>query len=278
MNRYKKSRLVVVVSLLVLLALSLLFLTVSKDRSIPQVEEGVAKVISSLHRFTATPMRFLSKKQLTLEELLMTYQENQELKETLARLENAEVERDALKDENASLRESLAIQGTYGDKVLYPSLVLTRVPATWTDQLIIHLGQVDGVTKDMLVMANGGLVGRIEEVEETSSVVKLLSNADEFTKIPVKIQTSSGAIYGILSGYDMDTQAFLVDQLNSTEAIPASSKVVTSDLAGRTPSNLAIGEVLSVETSSSNLNRTLYVKPAADFSNLYSVVVVGENR
>lgn len=278
MNRYKKSRLVVVTSLLVLVSVSLLFVTVGKGYSSSQVEEGIASTVSDVHRLIATPMRFLSEKQLALEELLVTYQENQELKATLARLENAEAERDALKNENASLRESLAIQGTYGDKVLHPALVLTRVPTTWTDQLMIDLGEKDGITKDMLVMANAGLIGRLEEVRETTSTVKLLSNADEFTKIPVKIHSSSGDIYGILSGYDMDTHAFLVSQLNSTEAIPVGSKVVTSDLAGRTPSNLAIGEVLSVETTVGNLNRILYIKPAADFSNLHSVVVVGENK
>lgn len=278
MNRYRKSRLVLVTSFVAILSLSLLFLTARRGISFVPFEEMLAQPISSVQRFLAVPMRFLSEKEDTVEDLLETYKENQELKATIARLENVELERSALENENASLRESLAIQGTYQDKVSYPALVMTRVPASWSEQLIINRGSEDGITEDMLVMANGGLIGRVYEVREMDTVVKLLSNADDFTKIPVKIQTATGNVYGILSGYDMDTATFIVTQLNSTADIPADSKVVTSDLSGRTPSHLHIGMVQSVETSASNLNRTLFVKPAADFSNLYSVVVMGERE
>lgn len=278
MNQYKKSRLIVISSLLVLVSVSLLFLTINQNSSLSGLKRVISQPVSFLNRYLALPVQVLSEKEEAIEHLLQTYQENQELKKTIAQLENIEAELDSLKKENASLRNSLSIQEEYDTKQSYPALVTSRVPASWTEQVIINLGEEDGIRKDMLVMANNGLVGSIKEVHETSSVVKLLSNADRFTKIPVKIQTNSGSIYGILSGYDMDNQAFIVSQLNSIVDIPIDSKVVTSDLSGKTPSNLQIGQVLSVETTTSNLNRTLYVKPATDFSNLYSVVVMGETE
>ncbi|WP_335339458.1 rod shape-determining protein MreC [Streptococcus marmotae] len=53
-------------------------------------------------------------------------------------------------------------------------------------------------------------------------------------------------------------------------------EVVTSDLAGDMPSNVLVGKVSSVKTSTRDLSRELYIKPAANFSNIYSVLVVGE--
>ncbi|HFR3369796.1 TPA: rod shape-determining protein MreC, partial [Streptococcus suis] len=56
------------------------------------------------------------------------------------------------------------------------------------------------------------------------------------------------------------------------------SNVVTSDLAGETPANVQIGKVLSVKSNSNSLNREVYVEPTASFSNIYSVLVVGQTN
>ncbi|HFR3883720.1 TPA: rod shape-determining protein MreC, partial [Streptococcus suis] len=100
----------------------------------------------------------------------------------------------------------------------------------------------------------------------------------EFTKLPVKISVDSKEIYGILSGYDADTNSFIINQLNSADEIAVGSNVVTSDLAGATSANIQIGKVLSVKSNSNSLNREVYVEPTASFSNIYSVLVVGQTN
>ena len=52
--------------------------------------------------------------------------------------------------------------------------------------------------------------------------------------------------------------------------ISEGSSVVTSDLDGGTPSNIPVGKVSSVRTSSSNLNRELFIQPSANFSNIWN--------
>lgn len=276
MNRYRKSKLVVVSSVLLIFSFSLLFLTSFQGYKVPFLNDSVRQIFSSIDRIASKPSHFFSQQRDYLTEMISAYRENQELKATLANLENSISEMDSLKNENESLRQSLALKDKYSDKQVFSALVSVRTPNTWNQKLILSLGELDGIHTSMLVVANGALIGTISSLESHSSTVKLLTNSDEFSKIPVKISSSSTDIYGILSGYDTDSHSFVVDQLNSDVDIPVGSSVVTSDLAGETPSNIPVGKVSSVKTSTSNLKREIYIQPTANFSNIYAVSVVGQ--
>ncbi|MBF0779306.1 rod shape-determining protein MreC [Streptococcus cuniculi] len=274
----KVAKLIVVSSVLLVLSFSLLFLTVNKRLDIPYLSNGVHTSLSYVNRFLSKPIRFFSEQRDVVTELIDTYDENKELKASLSSLEGQIAELDTIKKENASLRETLGMTDRYADKQVLVGLVSVRTPVSWNTQLTIDLGKKDGLTEEMLVVANGGLVGTIEHLYDDVTDVKLLSNSDKVTKIPVKIAAGNTNIYGILTGYDTDTNSFIISQLNSADEIAVGSNVVTSDLAGATPSNIQVGKVRSIKTSSSDLIRELYVEPTANFSNIYSVLVIGDGR
>lgn len=276
MNRVAK--LVVVSSVLLVVSFSLLFLTVNKRLDIPYVSNGIHTALSYVNGLLSKPVRFFSEQRDVIAELIETYDENKELKASLRALDGRVADLDTVKKENDSLRETLGMMEQYAEKQFIAGLVSVRTPVSWNTQLTIDLGKKDGLTEEMLVVSNGGLVGTIEHIYEDVTDVKLLSNSDKVTKIPVKIATGTTDIYGILTGYDTDTNSFIVSQLNSADAIAVGSNVVTSDLAGTTPSNIQIGKVRTVRTSSSDLSRELYIEPTANFSNIYSVLVVGDRK
>lgn len=276
MNRYKKSKLVVVFSILLVFSLSLLFLTTSQGIKIPYLTDAARQSMSSINSLISRPIRFLSEQKDQVNHLISTYEENQELKETLSVLENTVSENESLKNENESLRQNMEMKNSHSDKKVWSALVSIRTPNTWNQKLILNIGQGDGLSSEMLVVANGGLIGTIDSLDVRSTTVKLLTNSDDFSKIAVKISVETADIYGILSGYDTDSHSFIINQLSSSQDIPVGTNVVTSDLAGNTPSNIQIGRVTSVKTSASDLNRELYVEPTANFSNIYGVTVIGQ--
>ena len=94
--------------------------------------------------------------------------------------------------------------------------------------------------------------------------------------IPVKISTASGDVFGILESYDSDKKCFVVSNLNSSIDIDENDSVVTSGLDGDTVANIAVGSVSSVKNSSDNLERVVYVTPAADFSDISYVTIIGD--
>lgn len=273
MNRF--SRLIVVGSIFVVISFSLLFVTVNNGLG----NSGIVKVIHtgifSINNVLAKPVQFFSEQKDGIVNLIEAYKENKELKQIVANLETQVAELYSLQKENDSLRQNLSMAEQYTDKTVISGLVSVRTPTSWSHQLTISVGSNQGISKDMLVIANGGLVGIVTEIYPNSADVKLLSNSDEFTKIPVRLSVDKKEIYGILSGYDTDTNSFIVSQLNSKEDIPVGSNVVTSDLAGTTPSNLQVGKVSSVKNNGGTTNKEIFVTPTANFSNIYSVLIVG---
>ncbi|HEM3663857.1 TPA: rod shape-determining protein MreC [Streptococcus suis] len=276
MNKF--SKLVVVVSIFLLLSFSLLFVTFSKGLQVPYLNNIVSVVVTPIQSVISVPTRFFSEQKDVLTDLMNAYEENKQLKEAIMSLEGMAAENTSLKEENASLRSSLGVVSDFPEKQLIPGSVLVRTPSSWSEHISINIGKTSGVTSNALVVANGGLVGIVSSLSSDSAVVTLFTNSDEFTKLPVKISVNSKEIYGILSGYDADTNSFIINQLNSADEIAVGSNVVTSDLAGATPANVQIGKVLSVKSNSNSLNREVYVEPTASFSNIYSVLVVGQTN
>lgn len=272
----KLSKLIIAFFVFLILSFSLLFVTTSGSHDIPFLSSIVSGVMTPIEKFFSPTVSFITAQRTKIEDLFSTFNENQELKQSIASLENISEDNETLRLENESLRKDLGIVASFPEKSFLSSFVLVRNPVSWTEQLIIDAGTEQGVVENMLVVANGGLAGIVTNVESSSANVKLLTNSDEFTKIPVKISTQSGDIYGILSGYDSDSNSFVVNQLNSMDEINIDSNVVTSDLAGTTPANIQVGKVKSISSTSNNLNREVFIEPTTDFSEIYSVLLVEE--
>ena len=272
----KLSKLIIAFFVFLILSFSLLFVTTSGSHDIPFLSSIVSGVMTPIEKFFSPTVSFITAQRTKIEDLFSTFNENQELKQSIASLENISEDNETLRLENESLIKDLGIVASFPEKSFLSSFVLVRNPVSWTEQLIIDAGTEQGVVENMLVVANGGLAGIVTNVESSSANVKLLTNSDEFTKIPVKISTQSGDIYGILSGYDSDSNSFVVNQLNSMDEIKIDSNVVTSDLAGTTPANIQVGKVKSISSTSNNLNREVFIEPTTDFSEIYSVLLVEE--
>ncbi|MGQ7462226.1 rod shape-determining protein MreC [Streptococcus suis] len=274
----KLSKLIIALSVFLLLSFSLLYSTSVSDSSLVGFKSIVNSIVSPFQAVLSFPTRFLSEQKQVITDLISTYEENKELRHTLQELESSVLENSSLRAENSSLRSNLDMTSEFSQKTYIAGSVLVRSPSSWSEKLTISIGENDGVSQDDLVVSNGGIIGIISSTSQNSSEVTLLTNSDEFTKIPVKFSSNSEDVYGILSSYDSDSNSFVVNQLSSSDDISTDSEVVTSDLAGATPANVLIGTVKSVKASSNKLNREVFVESSADFSNIYSVLVVGQSN
>ena len=113
------------------------------------------------------------------------------------------------------------------------------------------------------------------KVEDNSTVINLLTNAENTEKISVKIQHGSTSIYGIIIGYDKEKDLLKISQLNSSSDISQGDKVVTGGLGNFKTTDIPVGEVVSVTHSSDYLTREVMVKLNADPMNLKVVELVG---
>lgn len=253
---------------------TLIFFILRHSSIISAIAKPVNSVVSRVDFVVSTPFRYINSIGEEVSSLLNTYSENEKLKKQIEELTAQQKLVDDLTEENAELKKSLGSAGS-GSSAVVSAQVIVRSPVSWYDSLTIDAGKKDGVENDMLVATNNALIGKVAGANQTTASINLFSSGSNLD-IPVKITTSNGNIYGILMSYDSEKNLFLVSELNSSDSINAGNQVVTSGLDGKSTANITVGTVGKIEDSKDSLNRKVYIIPAADFSDITYVTVIGE--
>lgn len=275
MKKLRISRFVffaVVILLLLSFSLSLLFRNLGV---ISVVSSPIRSVVARVDSVVSAPFRSLGSLNEDIHDLFSTYSENKKLKKKVAELENQSEEITSLKIENEQLNNTINASSSISTQFSATGKVIVRSPVSWYESLTVKIGKDKNVAKKMLALSNGGLIGVVDDVDSSTSNIALLANGSDFS-IPVKISTASGDLYGILESFDSEKKCFVVSNLNSSTDVVEGDSVVTSGLDGDTVANVSVGSVSSVKNSSENLERVVYVKPTADFSDISYVTVVGD--
>ena len=254
---------------------TLLLITFSLTVGSNIVSQGVNDVTNILGRMLAYPANSVNDFMESISNLTNTYQENQTLKQKVETIYELEVQLNDLKKDNEKMKEALKLQDTLNDYSLINATVIARNPDTWRDIVTINKGANDGLTPQMSVMSDNGLVGKVLDVNPTSARVALLSNNDNtLVRVAAMIQGEKESIYGTLTGYDHEKNILIMSQIQATQEIKVGDKVVTSGLGGVSPSSLYIGTVEEVAMDRFGLYKEVRIKPAADTNDVRYVTVV----
>ena len=180
----------------------------------------------------------------------------------------------ALQTENARLNE---LASEYGAELsikpvvdLYPNAVPARVigfpPEGTSRSITIDRGTSSGVHKDDGVVADGGIVGRVQSVSPFSSEVVLIT--DYTSRLPAV--TRRGRFWGIARG---NLSSVRVEYIPQDAPIRVGDIVVTGE--GRSfHAGVPIGRIVRIERGDTTLYQTAVLKPAVAIDGLERVVVV----
>ena len=254
---------------------TLLLITFSLTVGSNIVSQGVNDVTNILGRMLAYPANSVNDFMESISNLTNTYQENQTLKQKVETIYELDVQLNDLKKDNEKMKEALQLQDTLNEYSLINATVIARNPDTWRDIVTINKGANDGLTPQMSVMSDNGLVGKVLDVNPTSARVALLSNNDNtLVRVAAMIQGEKESIYGTLTGFDHEKNILIMSQIQATQEIKVGDKVVTSGLGGVSPSSLYIGTVEEVAMDRFGLYKEVRIKPAADTNDVRYVTVV----
>ncbi len=235
----------------------------------------VNDVTAVVGRFVSTPTNAMMRFTDSINDLMNTYEDNQRLKRQISSLEELEAQNKILQSENEELSALLDLQPSLVGKNVIASSVISRSPDTWLDSITIDVGSNSGIEENMSVMTESGLVGHVTEVSATSSKVQLLiTENNQMKNVAVSIQTDDSIVSGILSDYDEKTQELILKQVPNDAQVSEGNTVTTSGLGGVSPEGLIIGEVTSASSDNFGLSQSVRVKPAADFKDIRSVLVI----
>lgn len=241
------------------------------------LSSNVSGVISKVDSVVSIPFVALTKSHNVISDLLSTYSENRDLKKSLSSLQNQSAIISNLQEENDSLRASLNLSDKLSRDNVITAEVSMRPSVNWLKELTINVGKSKNVSKSMLATSNGGVIGFVTKVYDDSTTISLLSGSLSDTYLASSVNSEDGnQIFGIISNYDNKKKLLKMTQLNSSENIKKGTEVVTSGLDDVSVKGVPIGTVESV--SDYEGNRTIFVKPYADFDKISYVTLVGDGK
>lgn len=240
-----------------------------------QMGEGVRFYAQLQYALVQRPIFAITSFVQDVSTLWSTMEENKKLREQVeliatyqSRLEEAYRDIDDLKQLN-ELQLSLSEASTISASVIQRSM------DSFSHSIVLNVGSNDGVELGDAVINTLGLLGKVVEVSEKTSVVLLLTTELDINKISVKIQIDQAKTSeAILERYDPNTLSYSLKLLDTNSSITSGMKVVTSAAGGLFPSGLLVGVVNLVETLPNTIGLKILVTPAADFYDLTYVLVV----
>jgi rod shape-determining protein MreC len=113
-----------------------------------------------------------------------------------------------------------------------------------------------------------GLVGRVAEVYSTIARIQLIT--DPQSSVNVRLQTSraDGALQAQLNG------ELWVEAIDQSASVTPGELVLTSGLGGAFPSDIPVGQILTVRKRDYELFQQAVLQPSADLENLLVVLVI----
>ncbi|WP_281164668.1 rod shape-determining protein MreC [Liquorilactobacillus sicerae] len=272
---FNKRLIIILVTIIIGFTLIAFSIVVRNNRSTPTVIQQVGNsAVNLVDRVVGTPVNGLKDAGDSVSDLLNTYRENQTLKKKVDSLATHEVQNQVLKRENKKLKRELNLKNSLTDFKLITASVTARSPSSWQNQIIISKGSSAGIKKNQAVVSQYGLIGRVTEVNTSTSKVELISNnnssADQFA---TQVLAKSGSVNGLITSYSKKTNLLTMGQIKSQRKISKGDKVVTSGLGGNSPEGLLVGKVVKVKKDEYGLSSTVLIKPAADLSDLQIVSV-----
>lgn len=255
--------------------IGILWFSFSNLGSIPYLQQIVNDITAVAGRGISKPVNVINGFFSDVNNVQDTFEENKRLKAELDGLAQMKAELATVGEENVKLKDELELQATLTEYNSIVATVISRNPDKWVDQIIIDLGSTHGLVNGMSVMSNNGLLGRITEVNPTSSKVTLLSTNDDASILTsAEIILEDGTVYGVINGYDPNRKQLIMEQITSTTTIKEGTDVVTSGLGGLVPRGLLVGTVTEISLDGHGLGQRVYIEPATNFEDIRFVTII----
>ena len=196
----------------------------------------------------------------TRQDNLQLLEENRKLLNEIAGLRETQ-------HENLRLRKLLGFQEKFKmDTVV--ARVIAKDVSTEFRAIRINRGEKSGIRKNMSVVTNEGVVGRVlRTTANTSDVVTIL---DLLSAVDAIVERSRAR--GIVEG--MTDEVCQLRFALRTDDIEPGDLLISSGLGGIFPKGVPVGTVSKVNRKPFGITQEVEVRPSVDFSKLEEVMVV----
>ena len=263
--------------LFVLVSLFCLILFAARGRfQAPIASQTVSLILSPFQQAVSWVGSELDFVTSNIWEIVTVHEQNKMLRNEVNQLRQQNLQASDFAAENARLRELLGYKQAATQFDLVAARVIGRESATWSSMVVINKGLGDGVDKDMAVVTEKGLVGRVVEAGPNSSKVQLI--LDPRSSVGTLVQRAESRVTGIVVG-DMDNPTMPnMENIPKTADVQEGDLIITSGYGGVFPKGLPVGLVTTLENDDGGLLKIAVLEPAVDFQKLEDVAVITASR
>lgn len=276
MRKFNKTQRILIAAISVMLTLTV-FLNILKFNSPLADLDAKGYDVFTMLRYTLIekPVTSIGNFTKDFATLWQAKQENDELRTQLELLAIYQAKLEEAYRQIEALKELTGIDLAMDGYELKNATVVYRPYDAFDTSISIDVGSDDGIAVNDAVISSKGLIGKVEEVFASRSVVRLLTTQNANNKVTVKIQLSpTQTAEAILERYDVENEAFEVRLMTTGYAVTQGMTVISSGLGGVFPSGLLVGYVKEVVELENAVGMTIYVQSAADFKSFDYVAVV----
>ena len=211
----------------------------------------------------SVPENFVISSYQTIRDHFYLYSTYENLKKDYESLKATKLNTDFLKSENEALKSKINDVSIQSSELLAKVIIDKKSP--FLRSVIVNRGSKDNVILGMAVLDEKFLVGKVVEVNYSTSRVLLLSDLN--SKIPVSIEPNG--VQSILSGSGFSFGE--IQYIKENYELENDSEIFTSGSGGIFRSGIPIGKTIADENIGFD---TIKVKFHSDFSQLRLVKIV----
>ncbi len=213
------------------------------------IKSGLNEIVYRISFIVSIPEKQLQKSITLINEHISMYSEYKVMENKIRQLENNNLNSNFLQSENSRLKRLIDEYITESDELV--AKVLLDKDSPFLKSIIVNKGSKDKVSLGMAVLDENYLVGKIVEVNYSTSRVLLISDLN--SKIPVIIEP--GNVQSILSGSGKDHGE--IQYFKSSREISSENVVFTSGSGGIFKAGIPVGKIENVRINKNYITRFL---------------------
>ena len=273
MPQFFKRQPLVIVILLVVLLIALVIVTSGQRDKLTTIEGVVGEVITPVQGFMYRIATSVSEFFQSIGERRQLAEQYKILKDRVTQLEQQQLEMDETVRENERLKALLNFKEERDQFTVAGVRITGKDPGNWFNTLTIDKGSKDGITVNMAVVTDKGLIGRITDVGKNWSKVRTIVDGQSSVSAIIERTRDNGMVKGNNTLTFEDGLCRMINLPLDSDVV-VGDRVITSGLGEIFPKGIYIGEVVEVSSEQRDMFKTATVKPGADFQRLEEVLVI----